>query len=185
MINEANVVHYGKMKDNGEPEFYDKERFKQNRLELRGKEFGLIIFEKQEKVTIDQHGYMRGGIIAATCMRAEKFAGWNEIEIYNYFADMFFFVPVIKTFGEITVKFKKRLSMTTCGKKRASKFIDDTIRYLSEEGIEVLSPEEYLLGKYKTNDKTLAKLNSEEHRDQEQDNGTHRYKFDSIFSDNI
>lgn len=183
MINETNIIHYGSIDSNCKIDLEDPDKYANNILELKGKKVGIIIFEKGKKVSADQHGYMRGGIIATTCMRTEKFAGWDEEDIYNYFADKFFFIPVVKTFGDTTVTFKKRLSMATCGKKRASKFIDDTIRYLASEGIDVPSPEEFLLGKYKTDEKTLTKLNSGESGNQEQNSKKDRARLRSLFED--
>lgn len=142
---------------NGVRQYYRGLKHQKYLKSLEGKEFEEILTETDGDVTLDQHGYMRAGIIRKTCMQTDLFEGWTETEIYEYFADRHFYIPIIKTVNGVQKEFKHRLSMASCGIKRASEFIEAVLKELAENGIYPLSPDEYYYGKYakpKTNGKS-------------------------------
>jgi hypothetical protein len=116
-----------------------------------GKELVRIYRPVVEQTTTDQHGYLRGVIIRMCCMNSDRFAGWDEEEIYNYFVDTYFYIPVIKTMNGKSIEFKKKLSMATAGKRRSAEFITRIIQDLAEDKecpIVVPEPGETILNKY-------------------------------------
>lgn len=116
-----------------------------------GKELVRIYREVVEPTTTDQHGYMRGGIIRSCCMQSDRFAGWEEEDIYAYFVQKYFYIPVIKTENGKSIEFRRYLSMASCGKRRSAEFISRVIQDLAEDKecpIVVPPPEDFILNKY-------------------------------------
>ena len=129
-----------------------------------GKEVKRIYRVSVADTTPNQHGYMRGVIIRMCCMNSDRFAGWEEEDIYEYFADKYFYIPVIMTSNGKSVEFKKRLSMATCGMPRSAEFIRRVLQDLAEDKECPLfppAPEDVILNKYSKIDRTNGK-NKEE-----------------------
>lgn len=138
-------------------------------LANEGKELVRIYREVVESTTTDQHGYLRGGIIRSCCMNSDRFAGWQEEEIYDYFVDKYFYVPVVKTMNGVSVEFKRKLSMATCGKRRAAEFISRIIQDLAEDKenpIVVPDASEFVLNKYSSINRGQTGKKTEIRRDQ-------------------
>lgn len=134
-----------------------------------GKELVRIYRQVVEPTTTDQHGYLRGGIIRSACMNSDRFAGWEEEDIYAYFVQKYFYIPVIKTENGKSIEFRKYLSMASCGKRRAAEFISRIIQDLAEDKenpIVVLPPEEYVLNKYSSINRGQTRKKTEIGRDQ-------------------
>lgn len=144
---------YGKVV-NGSLIQYNPDLHKQVVNSLEGKEFELILKEKKKRVSLDQHGYYRGAIVKE-CTNYEIFGGWSEDDIHDFFADQF--LSYKKTLivryddgSELVRTLRKIESTSGLSTKEMSEFIEKVIMWLSSQGIVILSPEEYYLGKYKT-----------------------------------
>jgi len=114
---------------------------------LEGKEFELHLREKVKRVSDDQHGYYRAGIIR-TAAQAEIFGGWTEEEIHQYFADMFLGYSYHKKLGNITVERRGTRSTASIGKKEMQQYIEHVISWLALNNIQVKSPDEYFTHEY-------------------------------------
>lgn len=148
--------HYGKV-TNGSLVHYNWPLFKQSLASLEGKEFDLIVKEKRKRVSLDTHGYYRGGIIRE-CLQYEIFGGWEEEDVHDFFS--FEFLGHTKTFmvrhdnGMISYRNLKKVPSTAdLSQKEMNEYIEKVIAWLANEGIVVHSPEDYYLGKYKTIEK--------------------------------
>lgn len=148
--------HYGKV-TNGSLVHYNWPLFKQTLISLEGLEFDLIIKEKHKRVSLDTHGYYRGGIIKE-CLQYEMFGGWTEDDVHDFFADQFlhYYKTLIinhddndKTYCNV----RKVISTSSLNQKDMNEFIEKVIGWLAEHGIVIHSPEQYFLGKYKTVEK--------------------------------
>jgi len=115
-----------------------------------GKDIVVIVQERFEDTTTDQHGYYRAGIIRATCMETELFGGWTESDIHDFFAERFLSYTKQKELGGKAVNVLKTESTADIGKKKMRKFIDDVLNFLAEHDIFPLSPENYVMTKYRT-----------------------------------
>lgn len=145
--------HYGKV-TNGALVHYNWPLFKQTLSSLEGLEFDLILKEKHKRVSLDTHGYYRGGIIKE-CMQYEIFGGWDENDIHEFFADMFlkYTKTLIRSDINKRILVTKVQSTAELNQREMNEFIDKVIAWLANEGIVIHSPEQYFLGKYKTVEK--------------------------------
>lgn len=143
------IKHLGICKG-GEFKPYKPGLLKSDLLRNEGKPMYLCLVPYKEEKSIDQLGYLHGGIIEGTCVHTEMFGGWTHDEIYNYFLTKFAQFDVHKEMpdGNI-VEFSMREPIRDFSKNRMSKFIEDVINYLAINDIHVLPPEEYIVGKYK------------------------------------
>lgn len=128
--------------------YYNPDLYVKVLQELEGKEFEEIVKEKQEKPSKNTHGFYRGGIIAS-CLTTEKFAGWDKDEIDDFFCNMFLSEKIEKVFGTTRTEITRIGSTGDLNQKEMNEFIEKVIHWLSEEGIEILSPEQYNLSKYR------------------------------------
>ena len=152
MSSEPTIRFYGAVK-NGVREYLRPLLHQEMLKKLEGKQFEEVIQQRFEDESPNQHAYYRGGIIKATCMEAEAFAGLSERDIHDIFANMFltYVRPVVVRFNgeERTFEVSHTDSTGDLGKKRMSEFIDKVLNFLAEQSIFPLTPEEYFYGKYK------------------------------------
>lgn len=142
------VRHHGNI-ENGIVYFYNLKLYEENVKQLEGKEIEVIIQEKHEEPTVDQHGYFRGGIVP-TALESEKFGGWSEEEFVDFLKNKFLSRVILKEVGGKKYTIVRLESFTKISKKMMSEFIDKTLNFLAEEGIDVLPPDNYKLNKYRT-----------------------------------
>lgn len=149
--------HYGKIV-NGKRIYYNSNLHNEYLHDLEGQEFEETIKLKHKKVSIDAHGYYRGGILGE-CMEYEMFRGWERESIHHHFAGLFLSYTVTVKYilmGETVYRNESRIESTAnLNSKEMFEFCEKCIHWCAEQGIIIKSPEEYLLGKYKTNTITL------------------------------
>lgn len=144
------INHYGRI-NKGRKEYYNFPLYKKQIEALEGKEFIEHIFEKPKKVSADQHGYYRGGILG-TCIKTEYFAHFaKEDDIHDdFFAPMFLsYTQRVKT-PEKSYIITKIRSTADLTKKEFSEFIEKVIAWCAENDIEIGEPEAYYSRYYKT-----------------------------------
>jgi hypothetical protein len=127
---------------------------------MEGKEIIRIYRETVPDTTPNQHAYLRGVVIRMVCMKSDRFDGWEEDDIYDYFADMYLSLKVIRTMNGKSVVVNKRLSMATCGMPRSTEFIRRVLQDLAEYKECPLippPPEDVIYHKYSNKDRTNGK----------------------------
>jgi hypothetical protein len=142
------IRHLGVVK-NGIFKPYKPALLKQELQGKEGKAMYVLFEDYQPEKTKDELGYYYGGIIAGTCLQTEMFGGWEKAEIDNFFQTMFLDETITKTIRDEIVSFNKRNRISGLTKKQMSHFINQVIRWLAEEGIEVLPSDMYLKSKYR------------------------------------
>jgi hypothetical protein len=146
------IRHFGKIV-NGKRIYDNPELHKEYITDLEGKEFEEVIKLKFKRVSIDAHGYYRAGIIKE-CTDYELFAGWEEEEIHKFFAGMFLSYKVVEKYLENGITKQKEKEIVTSTSALSTKemfdYTDKVIRWLAQEGIVIHTPEQYIIGKYKT-----------------------------------
>lgn len=152
-MSEVTIKHFGKIVK-GVKHYYNPKLHAQTLSELEGKEFEEITREKIKRISLDAHGYYRGGVLG-TAMECEMFGGWERDDIHDFFAKMFLAYTKTNILRlpdgtERTILIKKVQSTANIGKTKMKVFTDKVIVWLAQHGVVVLSPEEYELGKYKT-----------------------------------
>lgn len=145
--------HYGKVL-NGKKVYYNPDLQAITVNELEGKEFEEITKVRTKKVSTDQHGYYRAGIVRE-CARYEIFGGWTEDEIDDHLCKMFLTFKRIKILknddGSIEqVDATKTLSTGDINLEEMREFIEKCIIYCAQKGIVVQDSNEYYEGRYKT-----------------------------------
>lgn len=143
------ILHLGIIR-NGKKIYYRPELYLRQIQLLEGKEFEERIKEKFVKPSTSTHAFYRGAIIP-TCLLTEKFGGWSEDEIHTFFTNMYLSRTIEKVFessGEV-VELKEIDSTGSLNQKEMNIFIERVLAFLADEGIEVLSPEQYSLSKYR------------------------------------
>ena len=153
MAKKTILRHFGKVV-NGRRIYYNDTLHTESLHDLEGQEFVETIKLKHVKVSTDAHGYYRGGILGE-CMEYEMFRGWEREEIHQHFARLFlkykFTVKYIQTNGETSYAESERIQSTAeLSSKEMFEFCEKCIHWCAEQGIIIKSPEQYLLGKYKT-----------------------------------
>lgn len=147
--------HFGRV-TNGNLVHYNYPLFKQSLAQLEGLEFDLVLKEKHKRVSLDTHGFYRGGIVKE-CLQYEIFGGWNEDDVHDFFADMFLSYTrtvTIKTENSVIHRnIRKTQSTAELNQREMNEYVDRVIRWLADEGIVIQSPENYFLGKYKSDEK--------------------------------
>lgn len=86
-MGEVTIKHYGKIVK-GVKYYYNKNLYAQNLSELEGKEFEEVFKKKHKRVSLDAHGYYRGGVLG-TALDSEMFGGWDRDDIHDFFAKMY------------------------------------------------------------------------------------------------
>lgn len=106
----------------------------------------------EEQKTVDQLGYLMGGIIRVTMMNTDTYAGWTHDECLEHLVDQCATVWVDKrkivNGKETYVSVPKVDRISRMSKARLTRFIDDVLDLLAKDNIIPLTPEEYLTGKY-------------------------------------
>ncbi len=153
----VNIKHFGKV-INGKRIYYNHDLHSEYLHDLEGQEFEETIKIKHKKVSNDAHGYYRGGILGE-CMGFEMFRGWEREECHQHFARLFlkykFTVKYMQPNGETSFVESERIQSTSSlSSKEMFEFCEKCIQWCAEQGIIIRTPEEYLLGKYKT--KTIS-----------------------------
>ena len=153
MAKQTVIKHFGKVV-NGKRIYNNPALHDEYVKDLEGKEFVEVIKVKFKKVSTDAHGYYRGGILGE-CMNYEMFQGWTREEIHdNHFAPLFLsYKKAIKYLSGGETLFRETTvveSTANLSSKEMFEFCERCIQWLTEVGIVVHTPEEYLLGKYKT-----------------------------------
>lgn len=153
MANKTIYRQYGKI-INGKRIYYNESLHNQVITELEGQEFEEITKLKHKKVSLDTHGYYRGGIIKE-CLNYEMFRGWEEDDIHEFFANEFLgyrrVLILHKDDGTIEQHpVPKITSTSSLNQKEMNEFIEKVIAWLAQHNIIIKSPEEYYLGKYAT-----------------------------------
>lgn len=146
---DVQIMHLGTSK-NGTFRPYKPELLKSDYLQYDDQPCYIAIYPYVEAKSKDQLGYLHGGIIRGTCMKTEYYGGWTAKEIYNDFCQRFAEETVYKERGGLIYELKVRDSIKDYSKKRMAEFITDILNFLAMEDIHPLSPEEYIIGKYKT-----------------------------------
>lgn len=158
MPENTTIRHYGKV-INGKRIYNFKPLHDEDIALLEGKEFEETIKIKHKPVSTDAHGYYRGGILGE-CMNFEIFNGWTRNEIHDlHFAPLFLsWSKIVKYIaGEETMHREVVVidSTASLNSKEMFEFCEKCIQWCAEHGIIIKSPEQYLLGKYKTEIKKL------------------------------
>lgn len=107
---------------------------------FENKQIELCIREKKKKASLSHHAYYRGIIIPA-CMNSELFGGWRKDEIHKLFAGMFLKDVMTK---EINGKMKiteTTLSTADISAKQMNDFIQEVIKWMAEQNIQIPNPE--------------------------------------------
>ncbi len=148
------IHHYGKVNEDCFLSFYNHELYNQSLIQLKGKEFDLIIKERKKNVSLDTHAYYRGGVIAE-CLKYEKFNGWTKEDVHDFFASIFLsstkqlrngendrvaFIPTIKSTSDLS-------------QSEMNEYINKVVKWLSEKGIVIHPPEQYYNGIFKSHEK--------------------------------
>lgn len=142
------LKHFGKVV-NGKMVFYNDSLHKEAVKSLEGKEFEVILKEKSKRVTTDQHGYYRKGVLG-TALEFEIFGGWSKDELHDFLADKFLMEGYSKQIGDKWVEVHKTRSTASLNRKEMAQFIDNCIKWLATQGIVVLDSEHYILQQYKS-----------------------------------
>lgn len=158
MAKKTVIRHFGKVV-NGKRIYYNDALHNEYVSSLEGQEFEEVIKIKSKRVSQDAHGYYRGGILGE-CMEYEMFRGWTRNEIHElHFAPMFLtYTTTVKYIsgGETMYRDEKRIhSTSSLNSKEMFEFCELCIQWLAEHGIVVHTPQEYLLEKYKTEERHI------------------------------
>ena len=145
----AQLKHFGKVVNNKKI-YYNEKLYAQQLKSLEGKEFEEVIKEKSKRVSEDQHGYYRKGVIG-TAMEFEMFGGYDRDDIHDLFAGLFLTEQRSMFLNGTTERYevKKVRSTSSLNRKEMAEFIDKCIRWLAEHEIVVKDSWEYLLDNYK------------------------------------
>ncbi len=131
--------HYGKV-IKGKQVYYNPELKQITLNTLEGQEFEEITKLKTKKVTEDQHGYYRAGIVRE-CTKYEMFGGWTEDDIDEMFCETFLTIKTVKMLGDKQVPISKTYSTGDIKKDEMKEFIDKCIMWCANNGIVILTSE--------------------------------------------
>lgn len=152
-MSEVTIKHFGKIVK-GVKHYYNPKLHAQTLSELEGKEFEEVTREKIKRISLYAHGYYRGGVLG-TAMECNMFGGWERDDIHDFFARLYLAYTKTNILkmpdGTERIIIRKKVQSTAnIGKIKMKEFTDKVIAWLAQHGCIVLSPEEYELGKYKT-----------------------------------
>ena len=141
-------------------QIYDHPDLRKSFLEqIEGQRFEEITDIESKPKTRSQLGYLWGGIIEATCMASNVFAGWNKEDICDYLLSELTSYP-----KEIEYPDGHRKVMVVhdrlidYDKEQLKVFIDRVIIFLADtHKLVVLTPDEYMTKKYFTKIEEPAK----------------------------
>lgn len=143
------LQHKGIVKD-GEVVFYSPTLRKQELAVFENQEVIEIIEATIAENTSSQYGYYFAGIIRDSCMKHESFGGWSEREIDDFLREKFLTVITYKNFAGMLVKVVSIKKIEKLGAKRMAKYVEEVIAFLTQEGIPVKDPGNYLNRKYRS-----------------------------------
>lgn len=134
---------------NGQRIYYNADVHLQQLKELEGKEFEEELKEKSHKPSPGTHGFYRGGLIL-TCLTTNKFGGWTKHEVDKFFCDMFLKEKIEKVFPDgKRVEIPDTKSTGDLNQHEMNEFVANVERWMTDEGIEILTKDEYNLSKYR------------------------------------
>ncbi len=144
------LKHFAKIANNGNISFYHKELWDEQRLSLIGKEVEITIKERHRKPSISQFSYYWGGILR-TCLQHESFSHYTSVEELHkeVMQPLFLGYQVRVVVGG--KKYDKHMvkSLTELNKEETSKFIENVLNFVAQEGVIILQPEQYQEKYYK------------------------------------
>ena len=145
------IVRHNGYIENGVVYYHNIDLYNRKIQSLEGKKISVTIEEYREKATKDQFGFLFGGIIP-TALEHECYAGWEKRELVNHFENEFLMEPVRKfkkiNNKEVACPIWIARKVSELDTKEMTIFIEKIIARLAEEGIVVLSPDEYKTKKY-------------------------------------
>ncbi len=155
-MSEIVIKHFGNIR-NSIKTYYDPRLHTENEkaIEAAGGEFVETIRLKGKRVTADQFAYFFGGVVA-TALEFNCYAGWTKKSFQKHYEDEFLSEPVmyIKHNDDGSIRSQKQGIVTKgieeLNRKEMAEFTEKVIRVLAEEGIVVLTPEQYELTKYQS-----------------------------------
>lgn len=148
--------HYGKI-IHGMLTYYNKALLDLDIRELDGMEFDLVLKEKKKHVSLDTHGYYRGGVLREA-LKYETFPNWTEDQLHDFFADMYLKEIQIKQIkfssGHESIREVPHvISTASLSQKEMNDYIQKVIGWLAVEGIVIHPPEQYYLRMFKSHEK--------------------------------
>jgi hypothetical protein len=123
---------------------FQPQLYKDILLKNDGRKIDLLIKDHEEPKSKQQLGFFFKVIIRDVCMQTELFGGWDKDEIYEFFCSEF--LAKTKTLKLKSGKEKilqLNATLSACNKLETAIFIDNVIRFLANEGIEVPDPINY------------------------------------------
>lgn len=141
---ETLFVHRGIIRDDLVPVFDEPEFWRNNRIQMRGKRFELILREEFAKKTKGQLGFLFKAVIRGECVNSEYFFGWSEKKILEHLEGELS-TYLFSYFDINGVERKKEVILTlhSMNKKQTTIFIEKVLVYLSELGIEIKDEKNY------------------------------------------
>lgn len=132
------IKHFGSI-NNGKLYLIDLPSYQANLNSLEGKEVEVIIEEKFEETTTNEHAYYRG-VIIPVALSCEVFHGWNKDELHVYLTDRFLGQDIIKEIKGIRVTSRFIPSTANIGKRKMAQFITDVLQWLATLDIVIAEP---------------------------------------------
>ena len=138
---------------------FDKPKLAKSCIDsLENGRFQMLLSAEQTYRSSSSLGYYFGGIIRNTCMRSNLFESWTFNEIDQFFRKNFLtykkelvrYISIKdhKKRKKIVVSVPVTEPLESLSQQHMNTFINHVIAFLSIEGIEVLSPEDYKLKRY-------------------------------------
>jgi len=147
------IRHYGIMK--GQKIYlHNLPLYHKNADSLEAKRIEFTIKELHEKPSSDLHAYYRGGVVESA-MEANCFGGWDADMIHAELANLFLGIDKMVVYtrkdGSAVQKIIREVrSLADLSQKEMVAYVERCIVFLAEEGVEVLSSDQYKLNKFKT-----------------------------------
>lgn len=144
------IRHFGRVKPNGDILFYDVQLWANQRDSLAGKEFELVIKEKQRRPSVNQFGYYYGGILA-TCITCEMFGHFSTVEEIHkeVFAPEFLSYQTKVYLGKMSFTRTHVKSLGELSKSEVSEFVEKVLNWCAMNDIEILPADKYVEKYYK------------------------------------
>jgi len=132
------IKHYGRVVD-GKMLFYNPILWSNQLTVLEGKEYEIIVKERNKRPNSDQHGYYRGGILQ-TCLESEMFSHLdNKDQIHTlYFAQKFLTHTELVTLPGERYEVKITRSLADISDKEMNEFMNKVAAYIPTYGKEML-----------------------------------------------
>ncbi len=148
MSKKPTIRHYGIVR-NGKKVYYNPELYVRQLQDLEGKEFEETISPKFKKPSQGLFAFYWGGIIS-TCLTDEQFGGWDKDEADAWFCKLFLTRMVQKTMPDgQNIQIPIIRGTSDLSQEEMIEFCLKVEMYLANRGIQLLTPEEYNLTKYR------------------------------------